>query len=70
MENKFNITRVAFMLGITRPTMYRYIALYDSGSYRLIPKKVLSVLKYIDSCTVVNESTYFEIFKRCKNARS
>ena len=41
------ITELADYLQISRPTMYRYIELYDSNEYDEINKKVLKLFNYI-----------------------
>lgn len=40
-------TELANYLNVSRPTMYKFIELYDSGSYEGINKKVLKLFDYI-----------------------
>ena len=67
MLNKINVTRVCHILGISRPTMYKYMLFYDDESKKkYIPKKILKLFDYINSCENVNESTYSYIYTRFK----
>lgn len=42
------LTDIAGYIGVSRPTLYRYLGLYESGSRSQIPKEVLNLFRYID----------------------
>lgn len=41
-------TELSEYMRISRPSLYKYVSLYESGDYGSIPEKVLRVFKYID----------------------
>ena len=41
-------TELSQFMKISRPSLYKYIELYESKDYKIIPEKVLRVFKYID----------------------
>ena len=48
-EQKIKLARLASVLHITRPTLYRYLELFDQNQQHLIPKQARTVLTQIDS---------------------
>jgi hypothetical protein len=47
-QQKIKLARLAKVLKITRPTLYRYLSLYDQKQTTLIPKSALQVLQLFD----------------------
>ncbi|QEH61859.1 hypothetical protein SCHIN_v1c06620 [Spiroplasma chinense] len=43
------ISELSKFLGITRPTLYKFIDLYENNEKQLIPKNYLEVLEYIEN---------------------
>lgn len=41
-------TELSEFMKISRPSLYKYIELYESKEYKQIPEKVLRVFKYVD----------------------
>ncbi len=41
-------TELSEYMRISRPSLYKYVGLYESGDYSSIPEKVLRVFKHID----------------------
>ena len=41
-------TELSEFMRISRPSLYKYIELYESNEYKLVPEKVLRVFKYVD----------------------
>ena len=41
-------TELSEYMRISRPSLYKYIELYESKEYKLVPEKVLRVFKYVD----------------------
>ena len=41
-------TELSGFMKISRPSLYKYIELYESKEYRQIPEKVFRVFKYVD----------------------
>lgn len=41
-------TELSEFMKISRPSLYKYIELYDSKEYKQIPERVLRVFKYVD----------------------
>ena len=41
-------TELSGYMKLSRPSVYKYIDLYESGEFRSIPEKVLRTFKYID----------------------
>jgi hypothetical protein len=50
-EQKIKLARLANVLHITRPTLYRYIELFDQNQKLLIPKRARIVLSQLDTNT-------------------
>ncbi len=48
-EQKIKLARLASVLNITRPTLYRYLELFDQNQQHLIPKQARTVLTQIDT---------------------
>jgi len=48
-EQKIKLARLASVLHITRPTLYRYIELFDQNQKLLIPKRARMVLSHLDN---------------------
>ena len=48
-EQKIKLARLASVLHITRPTLYRYIELFDQNQKLLIPKRARRVLSQLDN---------------------
>ena len=62
MNNRFNVTRIAFILKISRVTLYDYILKYDDENKRqYVPDNVIKVLDYLNSCPIINEYTYAHV---------
>lgn len=41
-------TELSEYMRVSRPSLYKYVGLYESGEYSSIPEKVLRVFRYID----------------------
>jgi hypothetical protein len=50
-DQKIKLARLANVLHITRPTLYRYIELFDQNQKILIPKRARMVLSQLDTNT-------------------
>jgi len=50
-DKKIKLARLASVLNITRPTLYRYIELFDQNQKQLIPKQARVALTEIDTHT-------------------
>ncbi|MDD7618785.1 MAG: hypothetical protein PUJ43_02895 [Bacillales bacterium] len=51
------ITELADYLGITRPTLYKFIDSYDAGNFDSINKKVLDLFNYIEKNPLAGRNT-------------
>lgn len=47
-ELEIKTTELSKLMKISRPSLYKYIELYESKQYKQIPEKVLRVFKYVD----------------------
>ena len=56
-EIDFKLTDLAEYLKISRPTLYKFIDLYDKKDYQSINNHVLSLLKYIDENPLVGKKS-------------
>ena len=56
-EIDFKLTDLAEYLKISRPTLYKFIDLYDKKDYKSINNHVLSLLKYIDENPLVGKKS-------------
>jgi len=56
-EQKIKLARLASVLHITRPTLYRYLELFDQKQKHLIPKQARMVLQQIDENSIRNVSS-------------
>lgn len=63
MNKKYNISRICRIIGISRPTLYKYILLKDSGNKRYIPKNIIKLLDYLDSLEIIDEGVYSYVYK-------
>lgn len=52
-EQNVKLARLAKVLRITRPTLYRYIELFDQNQKQLIPKQALLLLTQLNQKTTV-----------------
>ncbi len=53
-EQKIKLARLANVLHITRPTLYRYIELFDQNQKLLIPKRARIVLSQLNTNTIAS----------------
>ena len=62
INNKITIAELSRLLGISRPTLYKYINCYDDDNYELIPEIFLDILKYIDNNEIYSKE---QIYNYC-----
>lgn len=56
-EQKIKVARLASVLHITRPTLYRYLELFDQNKKQLIPKQARMVLQQIEENSIRSVSS-------------
>ena len=54
-ELDIKITELADYLGISRPTMYKYIDSFESKSSESIPHTIISLFEYIKGSKIINK---------------
>lgn len=54
-ELDIKITELADYLGISRPTMYKYIDSFESKSSESIPYTIMNLFEYIKSSKIINK---------------
>ena len=62
ITNKITISELSRLLGISRPTMYKYISSFDDGNSDEIPEEFLDILKFIDENEIYSKD---EIYNYC-----
>lgn len=53
---EIKITELASYLGISRPTMYKFIDAYDEGKKEIVSKPVLRLFEYIESDNLIGKN--------------
>ena len=53
---EIKITELASYLGISRPTMYKFIDAYDKGEKEIVSKPVLRLFEYIESDNLIGKN--------------
>ncbi|WP_051350900.1 hypothetical protein [[Acholeplasma] multilocale] len=50
------ISELSIQMGISRPTMYKFIEMYENGNYNLINSNVLKLFRFIEKNQFSNKN--------------
>jgi hypothetical protein len=60
-KERIQLSRLATVMNVTRPTLYRYLNLYDQGEHSLIPNPALKVLNRLNQDNAINPDSLLPI---------